>query len=170
MVKIIDYGRAYFKDESMDSLTIYNKICKSQECGGTKCCIDYGYETLIPERFIGNRNYITSYQSNISHDLRLLNSIKNYVVDEMDILEIVDMVVYGEGLTGEFKMFGTEENRKSGWKQNQILNVEDAFQVILSKINTPENIEKNTRLYNNLHSLGILNIYGENRPMHFQKN
>lgn len=165
IAKIIDYGRCFFKDKTVSSKDVYNYICKLKNCN---CGIDIGFYWLSENPAYGMINCCR--QKNISHDLRLLNSLKNYVVDEMDILEIVDMVVYGEGLTSEFKMFGTEENLKSGWKQNQILNVEDAFQVILSKIDTSENMEKNTILYNNLHSLGRLDIYGENRPMHFQKN
>ena len=165
IAKIIDYGRCYFKDQTVSSKDIYNYICKLNNCN---CGMDIGFYWLSENPAYGMINCCR--QNNISHDLRLLNSLKNYVVDEMDILEIVDMVVYGEGLADQYKMFGTEENRKSGWKKDQILNVEDAFQVILSKIDTPENIEKNTRLYNNLHSLGRLDIYGDNQPMHFRKN
>ena len=78
IVKIIDYGRAYFNDNGRDSLDIYEHVCNSKDCGGMKCGIDYGYANLIPERYIGSRNHITSYKPNISHDLRILHQIRKY--------------------------------------------------------------------------------------------
>jgi len=170
MVKIIDYGRAYFKDETIDSLTIYNKICKSQECGATKCGIDYGYETLIPERFIGSRNYITSYQSNISHDLRLLHMIKQiyyniYPKSDKDSIfkVLLDHVVYGD--VDREKIYGTKENTIDDTEN--IYNVMDACDAFAYLLQMPETINENEQLYSTFDKIGDLHIYEDETPMKF---
>ena len=165
IAKIIDYGRCFFKDQLYSSKDIYNYICKLKNCDCGKK-IGFIWLSDIP----GYRMINSCQQKNISHDLRLLHLLKNYVVDEMDIIEIIDMVLYGEGLADALKNYGTKENLKSGLSNNQILNVDDAFEVILSKMKTPENMEKNTNLYKKDRELGQLFIYGKNKPMIFQKN
>jgi len=165
IAKIIDYGRCFFKDKNVSSKDIYDYICKLKNCD---CGKNIGFIWLSDIPRYGMIN--SCQQKNISHDLRLLNTLKTLVVDEMDIIEIIDMVLYGEGLADALKNYGTKENLKSGLSNNQILNVDDAFEVILSKMKTPENMEKNKTLYKRHRELGQLFIYGKNKPMIFQKN
>jgi hypothetical protein len=168
MVKIIDYGRAYFKDESMDSLTIYNKICKSQECGGTKCGIDYGYETLIPERFIGNRNYITSYQSNISHDLRFAHMLKKNIssnwsintkrLHASELFTLLESIIYSGN-------YGTREilkNNTTTTSTYNVIHMKKKLDYLLQTI-TPRDTFYIDAGYT---KLGDLHIY-EDAPMKF---
>jgi len=72
IAKIIDYGRAYFKDGE-DSKTIYDQVCRLPEC--ENICGDergFGSFPLSNEKRFYN---IVSQKKNESHDLRFLTMV-----------------------------------------------------------------------------------------------
>ena len=104
--KLIDYGRCFFSDK-VSSSDVYKSVCKSCE----KCGYDSGFSLLDPESFME----ISSQRKNESHDLRLLDMIKNkYTLDQIYppalLIPLLEKVVYGEGLEGDDKIYGTREN------------------------------------------------------------
>ncbi len=66
VAKIIDYGRSYIKE----SPQIYETICKTSKCD--TCGEDYGFGWLDPVTSKSDY-YISSTNTNPSHDLRLFN-------------------------------------------------------------------------------------------------
>jgi hypothetical protein len=71
IVKLIDYGRCYFKDGE-DSKDIYDQVCQLPEC--VKCGEDSGFSNF---KLSNQRNFyhIVTQVKNESHDLRFLNSV-----------------------------------------------------------------------------------------------
>lgn len=93
LVKIIDYGRCFFKwktgsKSNISSPDIYKLLCNERECDYTqtdkfghkstyKCGREYGFGLLDnPDEKTSQRCYISSSRNNVSHDLRLLNIVK----------------------------------------------------------------------------------------------
>jgi hypothetical protein len=164
IVKIIDYGRCYFKDETTDSMKIYNEVCNTPECGGTACGVDNGFKVLLPEQYQGNFYYISSQQPNISHDMRILNTIKhtNYPLYP----EVKEML---NDLNYETK-YGTKEI--TDYNPNVINNVHDVLDALDQIINMEKWIKQNDFLYSKLgfEKIGDLHIYEDGRPMNFIPN
>ena len=178
IVKIIDYGRAYFNDNGKNSLDIYNNICNSIDCGGMKCGIDYGYKTLIPERYIGSRSHITSYKPNISHDLRLLHQIRKYYYNIYPKTEtkslfqlLLEQVVYGTDTDDQVEnmIYGTIEMNKED-DTEYIYNIIDAYDALSYLLQMNQTIDANNELYSTFEKIGDLHIYEDMRPMEFKKN
>jgi hypothetical protein len=165
VAKIIDYGRAYFYDETTDSMKIYNEVCATQECGGSACGVDYGYKRLLPERYAGSMHYISSQKKNISSDLRLLHIIKksNYPL----LLELKEMLkdVNFENKETEY---GTKE--KADFDEEKINNVHDAYEGLSYLIRLEKLKKLNDEQYSNLEKIGDLHVYEDGRPMEFYKN
>ena len=69
--KIIDYGRSYFDNGNINSKKIYERVCREPDCDD--CGELYGYSWLKPD----SKVFIRSSQKNESHDLRLLDIVKN---------------------------------------------------------------------------------------------
>lgn len=172
IVKIIDYGKAYFSNMSIDSHTIYTNICNSTDCGGpNNCGINYGYETLIPER---SRNHITSYQANASHDLRLLyiiNKIYYNIYPKTETKSIfkilLEHIIYGD--EGIDKIYGTKEIILEDDEQN-IYSVDDAYDALTHLLQMKNSINENNNIYSTFGKIGDLHIYDDGRPMHFIKS
>jgi hypothetical protein len=86
IVKIIDYGRCYYKyDHEVNNpnpLTIYRNVCLEAKCRirnkdftiKSRCGTDMGFTWLDPY-LNENGFFISSSINNQSHDLRLLNNI-----------------------------------------------------------------------------------------------
>jgi hypothetical protein len=175
IVKIIDYGRAYFNDNNgRDSFDIYKHVCSSEYCGGMKCGIDYGYANLVPERYIGSRNHITSFKPNISHDLRLLHQIGKYYYNIYPKTEnenkslfklLLEQVVYGTEDQVNKIIYGTIEiNREN---TEYIYNIIDAYTALSYLLQLNETITANEALYSTFEKIGDLHIYEDMRPMEF---
>jgi hypothetical protein len=164
LAKIIDYGRAYFSDETMDSLKIYNEVCTTPECGGSACGVDFGYKRLLPERYLGSMHYISSQKKNISSDLRLLYIIKksNYPV----FVELKEMLK-DLNFQNEETEFGTKE--KTHFDSDKINNVHDAYEALIYLIQIEKLKHMNEIQYSQLTKIGDLHIYEDGRPMIFNK-
>jgi hypothetical protein len=174
MLKIIDYGRSYFKDDlnRTDSKHIYEtQLCPEDECNepederGT-CGSRVGFiwmEELSktePEK----QFYISSQQRNMSHDLLPLNRIKenntapniNQLTPELNTL--VNKVVYKD-------YFGTPE--KTSESKTKIGNVSDAAFFIRKYLMNSEFQRKNEEVNAGKTKLGDLHVYMDGRPMLF---
>ena len=160
IVKIIDYGRSYFKDDTIDALKVYNEVCSTKEC--TPCGVDYGYYYLSPEKYPGKSHYISSQKKNASHDLRLLDYLKKYGLDTFHELNILlSNVIYDED-------YGTKENLS--FDQNKIQNVKDAFEEMEKILLIGKIKGVNNNIYSKMGKIGDLNIYEDGRPMEFIKS
>ena len=165
VAKIIDYGRAYFSDETTDSMKIYNEVCGTPECGGSACGVDFGYKRLLPERYAGSMHYISSQKKNISSDLRLLHIIKksNYPV----LLELKEMFK-DLNFENQETEYGTKE--KADFDEEKINNVHDAYEGLSYLIRLEKLKNMNDVQYSKLEKIGDLHIYEDGRPMEFNKN
>ena len=177
LVKIIDYGRSFFKDGNQNSKIIYEALCEEPKCNiedVTGTCGDevgYGYLNNPTEEY-----NITPIKQNMSHDLRLLKMILNKLKDNRESLKvkmqninslelktftqiysILSNVIY----TGNF---GTAERTDSGL-DSKIHNVSDAYTVIEGVVSSPDYKNMNNTNYNTLNG-GDLHIY-TNKPMKF---
>jgi hypothetical protein len=119
-------------------------------------------EKLEP-RYKAGANWISSQEKNISHDLRLLNEVKENTVGLLpDFMKtMTDLVQYK-------KQFGTGEILKSGLP-NKINNVQDAADIFKHELLEPEEIEYNEEVYQGQPKLGDLHVYDDGRPMQFIK-
>jgi hypothetical protein len=164
IVKIIDYGRAYFKDETTDSMKIYQDVCNTPECGGTTCGVDNGFKLLSPEKYQGSFYYISSQQPNISHDMRILDTIKysNYPLYP-EVTELLNDLNYET-------QYGTKEIKE--YNPDVINNIHDVLDALDQIINMEKWIKQNDFLYLKLgySKLGDLHIYEDGRPMNFIPN
>ena len=187
IAKIIDYGRSYFVDNdnqnksTNSSLNIYKKICKAKGCNtkNSDCGYIYGYATLEPESSPGSFYFISSTQRNISHDLRLLFSIRNryiYKIKEKRLYNIIKNVQYGLKDTNNDKdVFsnasdrrkGTIENIDSGLRSNKINNVIDAYTALSSVVSADDAKQSNDTYFENKQKLGDLHIYTDGTPMEY---
>lgn len=163
LAKIIDYGRAYFSDKTLDSTKIYNEVCATQECGGSACGVDFGYKLLLPERYAGSMHYISSQKKNISSDLRLLHIIKksNYPL----LLELKEMLK-DLNFENEQTDFGTKE--KAHFDSEKINNVHDAYEGLSYLVHLEKLKKMNDLRYAKLEKIGDLHIYEDGRPMVFK--
>lgn len=172
MVKIIDYGRSYFKHESKDdfnSANIYDKICQEKECKPCGEKVGYGWLTKLGP--LRNQSYIHSSVPNKSHDLRLLYSfqkiLKKYKLHTKKhkkpkslYFNILNKLKYNT-------TYGTPEVKNNGYP-GKIQTVSDAFRGLSDLITHPDFFEYNEAETENLDKLGDLYIYENNRPMKFK--
>lgn len=80
IVKIIDYGRNYFKNKNTNTTELLNNyICKSEKCMPS-CGINVGYN-IIQGQIIDNSDFysINPIKPNMSHDLRFAYFVKLYL-------------------------------------------------------------------------------------------
>lgn len=178
MLKIIDYGRSYFKDDQtgQNAKEIYTEeLCdnvNTAECNDpeeiTGVCgekVGFGWLTKnLPNP--SNNFHISAQQKNISHDLLPLKRIKgNHAAPKpnnltSDLQALVAKVVY----TDEF---GTKENKNVGYPHT-ILNVEDAAKFIMSYVASKKYQDINNLAYNSKTKLGDLHIFLDGKtPMRF---
>ena len=173
IVKIIDYGRCFFIDESEtgmkhSSKDIYDTICQLDECE-PECGKYKGFYTLAPEEYPGSFYYISSSTRNMSHDLRLLNDIKRLInVDEFNeyLYDELEKVAYGVGLDSD-KHYGTKEQTKTD-SLRTIRNVIDAHNALKNIITTHKLAYDS--YYQDVELLGTFHIYESGRSMEFVQN
>jgi hypothetical protein len=177
MLKIIDYGRSYFKDDQtgQNAKEIYtNELCnnvKTADCNtsATGTCgenVGFGWLKKTP-RNLKKDFYISAQKKNISHDLLPLTRIKenhtapqpNYLTSDLQAL--VDKVVYMD-------YFGTKENTTTGFP-DAIFNVEDAAKLIMGYVGSKKYQDINNRVYDDSkNKLGDLYIFMDGKtPMRF---
>jgi hypothetical protein len=102
LAKIIDYGRCYYEGNNT-FFDVPNSDC-------------LGFMDSVPNP---RNSYITMKVPNVSHDLRLINSLKG-VNFFPELNNIINMVKYDGN-------YGTPAIYKSGLSKNKIMNVVDAF-------------------------------------------
>jgi len=173
MLKIIDYGRSFFKDETANSKQIYDEElceyatdCNEPDSSG-ECGDQVGFAWLAKPGANPAKNfYISSQKRNMSHDLLPLTRIleshtaprTNKLTPELKAL--LGKVVYTD-------YFGTAELAMTGYP-HAIYNVQDASKTIMDYIMTKKCMDKNAEVYAGLEKLGDLHIYlNKQKPMHF---
>jgi hypothetical protein len=184
IVKIIDYGRSYYKYDpvgnNQNPRTIYDNLCREAKCN--PCGEDMGFSWLEP--VLADYNYfISSSLNNPSHDLRLLfdtydyykNSIRLNVFtpdEQQSILPLNNMfkkLTFGVGIPDPGnKRFGTEPNNTSGLpaKINNVADAEKDLRDMILNNQFMKNI--NDSYYDIDDKLGDMHIYSDNRPMRFE--
>ena len=151
LVKIIDYGRCYFH-ENESSLDVYNAICNAKRCK-PNCGYDEGFSWNEP-RVAPNNYYISSSLNNVSHDLRLVQIIKQYFKPS-DVLNTLKLEYIGASGTPAVERTVANTWRKLG---DTVFNVNDMLSFLEEQY--PRAIAKNTAHYNNAAALlGTMNVY-----------
>jgi len=172
--KIIDYGRSFFNNGNINSQKIYERICREPDCDDCGELMGYGW--LEPSSDV----FIRSSMKNESHDLRLLDIMKDAfeIIDNnvhpstsafQRLFSILKKVKYGIGIhEADRKQFGTEENiRMDG---PNIYNVTTAYNALRDLCENPEvHTENEARYSNPANKLGILHIYDDGRSMVFEQ-
>jgi hypothetical protein len=175
LVKIIDYGRSFFKiDNSDNSKTILQKICEDPICNKDQSCGDesgYAWNQIPTAKdfengTFENNHFICSSMRNISHDLRFVKTIEDMFPGPVN--DILSKVVY----SGEF---GTEElhsEQGERVKESLINNVSDMESELKKYILYDDNFRgRNQQLYDNNENIGILTIFvDEKKEMVFRPN
>ena len=172
IVKIIDYGRCFFKDsvQKKNSNKIYKEVCKTSSCY-PECGIDKGFAYLIPEQYPGEAYFICSSKRNMSHDLRLVNDcILSIASSKMPkvMLKIQDIIKYGVGIADEDEEhFGTKENIRNGYPK-KINNVKDMAQALIDEAIVMSTQSENELYYSKKKCYGKMDIYCDSlRPTRF---
>ena len=184
IAKVIDYGRSYFKYKGatgkLNSPDIYKKLCDEPVCNkGEPCGKHYGFEWM--EGPLSNQNYFISSQvPNMSHDLRLLNIVRNAYDDikpkvtaakgqmraGFDSLHnFLDKVKFGMGIKGETKVYGTNVNKKMGFP-GSINNVADAERGLREIILENQDVyDLNEARYKPENKIGDIHVYVDGEPI-----
>lgn len=161
IVKILDYGRAYFtgalpNKTIISSADIMPHIKYTPECNPPN---KYGF-------YDDPKYFIDRSLPNHSHDLRLLYSIKD------DLAHIPDLSPISKNMLTYKNDFGTPSLSDSN-SDNMIYSVTDAANVlakIITKINTKTQTsitKKSETLYSKNKCLGTMQIFGLSKPMTF---
>jgi hypothetical protein len=182
--KIIDYGRSFFDNGNVNSKTIYDKICNTNDCQ-PYCGEEYGFRWLDPEP---NDYFLYSSKKNESHDLRLLYLLQTdfrelrEINDEtpspiettfIETEKILNKVVYGVGIEDKNdKHYGTEENMNKN-NEKKIYNMKGAYLEMKKAIEMDDVILENMINYNDIYAdnkLGVLHVYNDGKPMVYEEN
>jgi hypothetical protein len=174
MVKIIDYGRSFFKDEmtGLNSKTIYEEeLCEyatecnepeevTGECGKK---VGFGWLKKLTANPL-NDFYISSQRRNMSHDLLPLTRIaENHEKDNQltpELKTLVKKVIYTS-------YYGTAEIVDRGYP-HAIYNVQDAADSIADYLTSKKFVKQNEMAYAGKEKLGDLHIYTDGKPMLFE--
>jgi hypothetical protein len=170
VAKIIDYGRCYFKDDKnadYNSTQVYDSLCKNKNCD-PDCGTNYGYYWLNEKRSIDNNTFIHSRKANVSHDLRLLNNIKN----DMKYYKInIKNVPLYTNVLNKLKFdntHGTSLITESRYPL-KVSNVTDALNGLNILLGDNDFIYQNNLKHKTLDKIGDLYIYQNDRPMKFNE-
>ena len=147
MIKIIDYGRSYFRGVSEN---ISQTVCGTTECD-PHCGKKFGYR--MEETDSSLMTYITPWKKNISHDLRLLSMVVNKLPYPRAPGSIESILFLKLHIVKFIAMYGTPEIMESGIPDDAINNVHDAEKVLRRLILIPESHQ-----INQAHSLGLTKI------------
>ena len=161
LVKILDYGRSYFKDTTEDSLKIYNDVCSWPVCGTRPRCGErLGFALLLPQS-LPERHFISSSLNNVSHDLRLLRIlISHSQLTTNSCLSGIRLRYRTETGTPEVKR--TVDNTFIGGTAADVVNnVNDALGFLAYQYRSvPTLVAANEAYYNNpADLLGTMNVY-----------
>jgi hypothetical protein len=174
MLKIIDYGRSYFKDvrSGLESKQVYADICAEDECnepaderGHCGSRVGFGWLENIGRK-AAERFYICAQKKNVSHDLLPLARIReNNTAPHTnrltpDLNELVNQVVYLDD-------FGTRERPETP-APGYILNVGDAGKRIAEYVASENYQRQNENVYAGQTNLGDLFVYMNGKPMDFR--
>lgn len=158
IAKIIDYGRCYFNDGTIDSVKIYDDVCKINQCGQignpkTKCGKYNGYHYIEP----GEIGYdLNTSQNNKSRDLWLIAIVLNRINQASNLTPLKNLLEYD----GANKI-------SDGIK---IKNVHDALRELKKLIMTNENKNDNYATYGTKNLIGELHIYADGTQIEFKEN
>jgi hypothetical protein len=173
IVKIIDYGRCFLKNTGLNSVSYYDRICDkviNSECNenGEVCGNDSGYGWLEPVMEDWNY-YISSTMNNRSHDLRLLNDLKDRMPwhDEpfkssTRIRNHMKYILLSVEYTGKYGTPPVVGKRNL----NKTEDVTDAHAFIKRAVMDPEQKAANDDYYKGMGKLGDMHIYGD-KPMEY---
>ena len=166
IVKIIDYGRCFFRTTDLTTMKIHKKLCRLPECNNGEVCGEKsGYNFFYTRDVDIRRNhYINTLVNNQSHDLRLLKEL-NRTTPKVNISPEIDRLLkFILTKINYNSQYGTPEMLASGLPTN-INNVRDAFSVIKNAVITLP-IET---VYDYLNHIGDLNIFDDGRDMDFRE-
>lgn len=151
MVKIIDYGRSYFKDsETHNSKKIYNTIIGKRECQNSHL---KGFEWLENQPLTANNFYIDAARPNVSHDLRALKIIQFYNEIKRNLSpDLKEMMVR---LQYQNK-FGTAPKNKC--RADSICNVTEAAKYLCEVIRKKDTMDENDIHYQGRVKIGDLHV------------
>jgi hypothetical protein len=157
IVKIIDYGRSYFKlDENINSTKISEVVLDTRVCHKSKIYprgVGYEYvKCLEPEKNF----FVCSKKRNVSHDLKLLAHFANNTNVHREIRSISRRLHYSDNygtkeINDEFNI-GLEEQMK-------IYNVSKMVDYLLSEMITPNFRISNDNEYRGMTCIGNLSVY-----------
>jgi hypothetical protein len=161
IAKIIDYGRAYYKNDDINASSeqTYQEMCQmancNPDCGKFK---GFGYLGKLPQP----DSYIASRFRNISHDLRLLKIIKDKVfsIDYISskFKQLLSKVIFNG-------LYGTKEN--PDMNSGNIVNVVDASKELSMYLSSNEFENHKIVMYSQYKKIGEFHIYEDMRPMTF---
>ena len=173
--KMIDYGRSYFYvNDTVNSTEILKNVCDQcidETDPENKCGIYNGYNWLQMEDGdeLEDQYYIMGSQPNISHDLRLMNDIKNHpetqnMLKKMSsgIKDIFRDLVYED-------KYGTPSHESTDpSKIHNVYDAADRLRKIIS--NSGEFRYVNEKQYKNNVCIGTLDVYmdSSNKSMEFK--
>jgi hypothetical protein len=170
LVKIIDYGRCFFKK----SFSYYDKICAEPRCGDL-CGLHKGFTQFhephphlgrVGERVFGHANAL---YKNESHDLRMMYFFYNHTQNTKDVsldadyMKILKDTIYMISLSMHSRPGTIEDLGKS----DKIHNVSDACQRWEEYITHPDRVQANETNFVNHTCLGELHIYTDGRDMEY---
>jgi hypothetical protein len=178
MVKIIDYGRSFFRDDKfspVNSKTLYDtelcgsaKDCNVPEVTGT-CGSKVGFGWL--KKFgakPADDFYICSQKRNMSHDLLPLTRIRenNAKINTLtpDLNTLLKRVLYTD-------YYGTAELVDTVYKDGKtIYNVQDAADFIMEYVDSKKYKDQNEAAYaaHGYQKLGDLHVFMNGFPMIFE--
>ena len=166
IVKIIDYGRCFLNNKGLNSVAYYKNICAKEintECNikPEVCGDESGYGWLRP-KLEEDSYYISSTMNNPSHDLRLLNDLKDRMPwhDEpfksstriRNHMKYILLSVEYEGKYGTPPVVGKPDFKKTE-------DVTDAEAFIRRAILDPSQAKANEDYYAGMEKLGDMHVY-----------
>lgn len=164
MVKIIDYGRSYFRESpENNSVTIYDKICKTISC--SNCGYSSGFSKnvknistdllffqiikdhiknikTLPGLHSIDKNDYKKYNGRVTH--KYINKLYKSCLENLK--SMVKKLEFKDKPTNSTPEILNSKRDKSG-KVNKINNVQDAADIIMEFVTQPEYKEINDFLY-----------------------
>ena len=166
IVKIIDYGRNYFKTDSISTdKIIKDYICTSPLCQ-PDCGDENGYSAIRGDIPTPQAYYydIKPNKPNMSHDLRAANELKGYLnqIISPDQSSMYNAFIYQT-------YYGTVESRNPNFADNKIIkdiyNMVDSIELVIDHFNK----NKIERKYDSSWKcVAELNVYDDGRDYDFK--
>jgi hypothetical protein len=158
IVKIIDYGRNYFKNNNTDTFDLLkNYICTSTKCAPS-CGKYVGYNIIQGEIFTHKDNYsINPVKPNMSHDLRFANSVISYLKG----INIFSDLVYNNS-------YGTPEKLNDNYKGNRtVYSIYDLLDSLENHINHWNRVKMPLKYDETWTCVAVMDIYDDGRDYTF---